>query len=222
MISGLRKFLFGAGPGEHLPDDVKAALAAWQESDAGALESSHFMTRYVVVDIATDGQNPDSDRITGIAATLVHQGVVSPEQSIFVDLAGSTVDDATVDRQLAAFLRFVGKSPLVSYHVAYVSGFLQQLLKKRLGIGFAPRWVDLTWLLPAMFGETSHKPMPLDDWLVAFGLDVGEGRRSPTANSLALARLLQMTIVRAHAKGVDTVDQLIDESKASSHLRRTH
>ena len=64
--------------------------------------------------------------------------------------------------------------------------------------------------------------MPLDDWLVAFGLDVGEGRRSPTANSLALARLLQMTIVRAHAKGVDTVDQLIDESKASSHLRRTH
>ncbi|WP_414076024.1 hypothetical protein, partial [Staphylococcus aureus] len=105
--------------------------------------------------------------------------------------------------------------------VAFVSAFLENLLKKRLGIAFAARWVDLAWLLPAMFGEKSHKPMPLDDWLVAFGLDVGEGRRSPSENNMILARLLQMLVVRAHAKGVDSVEALIEESKASSHLRRT-
>lgn len=216
---GIKKFLFGDGLNENLPPDVKSAVSAWLVQEAAGLESSHFLTRYVVIDIASDGMNPDSDRLTGIAATVVHQGIVSPEQSIYVDL--TTADEAGQARQLAAFLNFIGKSPLVSYHVAFVSAFLENLLKKRLGIAFAARWVDLAWLLPAMFGEKSHKPMPLDDWLVAFGLDVGEGRRSPSENNMILARLLQMLVVRAHAKGVDSVEALIEESKASSHLRRT-
>lgn len=216
---GIKKFLFGDGLNENLPPDVKSAVSAWLAQEATGLESSHFLTRYVVVDIASDGMNPDSDRLTGIAATVVHQGIVSPEQSIYVDL--TTADETVQVRQLAAFLNFIGKSPLVSYHVAFVSAFLENLLKKRLGISFSARWVDLAWLLPAMFGEKSHKPMPLDDWLVAFGLDVGEGRRSPSENNMILARLLQMLVVRAHAKGVDSVEALIEESKASSHLRRT-
>lgn len=216
---GIKKFLFGDGLNANLPPDVKSAVSAWLAQEAAGLESSHFLTRYVVVDIASDGMNPDSDRLTGIAATVVHQGIVSPEQSIYVDL--TMPDEALQNRQLAAFLNFIGKSPLVSYHVAFVSAFLENLLKKRLGISFSARWVDLAWLLPAMFGEKSHKPMPLDDWLVAFGLDVGEGRRSPSENNMILARLLQMLVVRAHAKGVDSVEALIEESKASSHLRRT-
>lgn len=217
---GIKKFLFGDGLNENLPPDVKSAVSAWLAQEAASLESSHFLTRYVVIDIASDGLDPASNKLTGIAATVVHQGIVSPEQSIYVDL--TSADEAIQARQLAAFLRFIGKSPLVAYHVAFVSAFLQNLLRKRLGIAFAARWVDLAWLLPAMFDEISHKPMPLDDWLTAFGLDVGEGRRSPSENNLMLARLLQMLVVRAHAKGVDGVDALIGESKASSHLRRTH
>jgi len=217
---GIKKFLFGDGLNENLPPDVKSAVSTWLEQEVPGLESSHFLTRYVVIDIASDGMNPDSDNLTGIAATVVYQGIVSPQQSIYVDLA--TADEEVQARQLAAFLRFIGKSPLVSYHVAFVNAFLQQMLKKRLGIAFAARWVDLAWLLPAMFGEKSHKPMPLDDWLTAFSLDVGEGRRSPSENNMMLARLLQMLVVRAHAKGVDGVEELIEESKASSQLRRTH
>lgn len=217
---GIKKFLFGDGLNENLPPDVKSAVSAWLAQEAASLESSHFLTRYVVIDIASDGLDPASNKLTGIAATVVHQGIVSPEQSIYVDL--TSADEATQTRQLAAFLRFIGKSPLVAYHVAFVSAFLQNLLRKRLGIAFTARWVDLAWLLPAMFDEISHKPIPLDDWLTAFGLDVGEGRRSPSENNLMLARLLQMLVVRAHAKGVDGVDALIGESKASSHLRRTH
>ena len=217
---GIKKFLFGDGLNENLPPDVKSAVSAWLELDVAGLESSHFLTRYVVVDIASDGTNPDSDNLTGIAATVVYQGIVSPEQSIYVDLTNG--DEVEQARQLAAFLKFIGKSPLVSYHVTFVNAFLQHVLKKRLGIAFAARWVDLAWLLPAMFGEKSHKPMPLDDWLTAFALDVGEGRRSPSENNMVLARLLQMLMVRAHAKGVDGVEELIEESKASSQLRRTH
>lgn len=215
---GIKKFLFGDGLREDLPADVRATVEQWLAAPADGLESSHFLTRYVVVDVETDGNG----RLTGIAASVLHQGVVQPALGIFVDLDASTADVATVDRRLAAFLRFVGKSPLVSYHLAYVAGLLQPAIKARLGVAFEPRWVDLAWLLPAMFGEISHQPMPLDDWLTAFGLDVGNGRRSAMENTLALARLMQMLVVRAHAKDVDTVEALIDETRASSHLRRTH
>jgi DNA polymerase III subunit epsilon len=221
MMFGIKKFLFGEGASENLPADVKAAVADWQALELTGLESSHHLTRYVIIDIASDGMNPESDRLIGIAATAMHMGIASPEQSIYVDLSSLPEDDPAVDRQLAAFLRFIGKSPLVSYHVAYVSAFLQQLLKQRLGINFQQRWVDLAWLLPAMFSEKSPKPLPLDEWLMAFGLDLGDGRRTPSENNLVLARLLQMLVVRAHLKGVDTADELIEESKASSHLRRT-
>lgn len=216
----IKKLLFGGAPNENLPADVKAAISAWQDMPVSDLESSHHLTRYVIVDIATTGSNPEHDRLTGIAATVMYQGVASPAQSIFIDLTASTAEDVAVDRQLAAFLQFIGKSPLVAYHVVLVRSFLEQLLRARLGIDFAPRWVDLAWLLPAMFSEKSHRPQPLDEWLTAFGLALGEGRRSPSENNFLLARLLQMLVVRAHAKGVNTVDQLIEESRASSELRR--
>lgn len=219
---GIKKLVFGHDVSELVPEDVRAVLQAWKSSEPVGLESSHFLTRYVIVDVATDGTNLDTNRITGIAATVMQHGIVSPEQSIFVDLSASTADDVTVNRQLVAFLRFIGKSPLVSYNVVFVNAFLQQLLKKRLNMAFHARWVDLAWLLPAMFEEKNHKPMPLDEWLLAFGLDVGEGRRTPSENTMVLARLMQMLVVRACAKGVDAVEPLIEESKASSKLRRTH
>lgn len=219
---GIKKLLFGEGASGTLPEDVRDAVNAWSASAGEELESSHFLTRYVVLDIATTGLDPERDRITGIAATVLHKGIIAPEQNLCIDLDQADADPALLDRQLAVFLRFVGKSPLVAYHAAYVAAFLQQLIRKRLGVAFQPRWVDLVWLLPALFGERSAKPLPLDDWLDAFGLDAGEGRRSPILNSLLLARLMQMLVVRAHAKGVDDVAGLIDESKASSHLRRTH
>lgn len=219
---GIKKLLFGNGPNENLPADVRAAIEDWQQHQAAPLESSHFLTRYVVLDVATEGQGEGDRQLVGIAASVLHQGVISPAESLYVDLSASTADAAAVDRQLAAFLRFVGKSPLVAYHVAFANEHLQALIKSRLGVNFAPRWVDLAWLLPAMFSEISHKPMPLDDWLLAFGLDVGSGRRSAMENNLLLGRLMQMLIVKAHAKDVDTVGSLIDESKASNYLRRTH
>lgn len=216
---GIKKLFFGNGLDDSLPEDVRAAVAAWQDSQAGALESSHFLTRYVVLDVESDGEG-SARQLTGISAAVVHQGVVDPAQSLFIDLRASTGDDLA--RRLAVFLRFVGKSPVVVYHEVFVSSLLDPLLKASLGVTWQPRWVDLAWLLPAMFEEKSHKPMPLDDWLVAFALDLGEGRRSSMQNTLILARLLQMLIVRAHEKGVDSPDELAAESRASTMLRRTH
>lgn len=218
---GIKK-IFSATPDvASLPADVQATLADWQGRVVDDLESTHFLTRYVVLDVVTDGPDPERNRLTGLAATEVHRGVLVPARSVYLDLSKQE-DAADKARGLAAFLQFIGKAPLVVFYAAHVGGFLLPTLRQQLGLSFQPRWVDLAWLLPALFAEKNHQPMPLDDWLEVFGLDLGEGRRSPNENCLALARIFQMLVVRAHSKGIDTVAELIDESRASSHLRRSH
>lgn len=223
MLS-LKKFLFmGGGTSVELPADLQAALDAWRESPDPGLDEVHFLTRYIVLDIVCSGPNPETDNLLSIAACTVQQAMIRPEDSIFIDFTASEGDVAAVDRQLMAFLQFVGKDPLVTYHVPFVSGFLQRACKQRLGVDFQPPWVDLAWLLPAMFSDKGDSIMPLDHWLEVFALlDTGSGRRSAMENTLLLARIFQMMLVRATGKDVDTAARLVDESRASITLRRTH
>lgn len=219
---GLKKFLFKSGTAVHLPDDLRAAVAAWRASPSPVLDDVHFHTRYVVLDITSTGVNPETDKLLSIAASSVRRATILPEDAFFLDCSISEGDAAAVDRQLMAFLQFTAKAPIVTYHVPYVGGFLQRAFKERLGINFQPQWVDLAWLLPAMFEDKGDSVMPLDYWIEAFGLDAGNGRRSAMENTLMLARIFQMLLVRANGKQIDTAARLIDESSASSFLRRTH
>ncbi len=218
---GLKKILFGETTPEHLPDEVRGALAQWRETPSPDLHGPHFHTRYIAVDIATSGSNPDTDRVLGIAAASVYRNMISSDDAIFLDL--STLDDeAEIARSLAAFLNFIGKAPLVTYHEPFVGMFLQRLLKSKLGVTLPQQWVDLAWLLPSMFEEKSHGVMPLDFWVGALALDSTDERRDAMVNTLLLARIFQMLTIRAIAKGIDNAFKLLDESRASSFLRRTH
>lgn len=204
-----------------LTDDVRGILEEWDEMPLPEPAALHFHTRYVVLDLATAGVDPENDRVLGIAAIGVHHNAISADDALFIDLSPSA-DATTLARQLAVFVKFVGKSPLVSYHVPYVAAFLQRLLREGLGISFQAQWLDLAWLLPSLFEEKHHSVMPLDFWIESFGLDDGEGRRDAMANTLLLACLFQILLVRAIAMGLDTMGRLFEESKASSFLRRTH
>lgn len=219
---GLKKFLFRGGSPARLPDDVRASLEVWRGSAAPNLDQLHFHTRYVVVDIVSSGLDPDKDQLLGIAASSIWQGAIQPDDSFYIDFTTLDGEGATVDRQLMAFLLFAAKAPLVTYHVPYVGGFLQRAYRERLGLDFQPQWVDLAWLMPSMFEEKGHTVMPLDFWLESFGLGSGEGRRDAMANTLLLGRVFQMLLVRAVGKEIDTVARLVDESRASSFLRRNH
>ncbi len=218
---GIKKFIFGDGLLDGLPADVKQAVGEWQALPAPSLENAHFLTRYVLLDVATDSARPENDRLAAIAATVVYRGELAPAESIFVDFSSSTANPDSSARQLAALLRFVGKSPLVCFHQGFAGTLLQQAIKRHLGIAFEPPWLDLAWLLPAMYSELSNQPLPLDQWVQNFGLDLGSGRRQPMENAFILARILQMLLVRAQGKGVGTADALVEESHASSVLRRS-
>lgn len=221
MLS-LKKFLFRGGAPASLPDDVRASLEAWRASSAPSLGDLHYHTRYIVIDIVSSGLDPEKDQLLGIAASGVWQGAIQPDDTFYVDFSTLDGEDSALDRQLMAFLLFAAKAPLVTYHVPYVGGFLLRAFKERLGLDFQPQWVDMAWLMPSMFDDKCHTVMPLDHWLDIFGLGAGEGRRDAMANTLLLGRIFQMLLVRAVSKQVDTASQLVDESRASSFLRRTH
>lgn len=229
---GLKKMLFrGNSASADLPADLQQALAAWRAAATPDLAEVHYHTRYIVIDLVTSGFKPQEDNLLGITAVgLTQGGCILPDDVMSLDFSGmenasdatiETTAGRTVDRQLMAFLQFIAKAPLVAYHWPFVGAYLQRAFKERLGLDFQPECIDLAWLLPSLFEEKAHTIQPLDHWLEAFGIEA-EGRRDSMANALALARLMQRLLVRATDKGIDTAAKLADESKASSHLRRTH
>lgn len=216
---GLKKF-FKSGNAAPLPADVVAALDGWRASEAPPTDDLHFHVRYVIVDIVTTGMNPEKDELLAISAVAVRQHSILPNDALSIDFGAAGDDPSAVDRQLMALLKFIAKAPMVGYHVPYVGNFLQRVYKERFGLDFQPQWVDLAWLLPSLFEDKAHSVMPLDHWIEVLGLDGGSGRRESMDNVLLLARLFQMLLVRAAGKQVDTAARLIDESRASSFLRR--
>ena len=220
---GLKKiFSRGNSAAADLPADLQQALADWRNLPTPNLADAHYHTRYVVIDLTTSGFKPNEDDLLGITAIALTQGgCILPNDVVSLDFSGMENESVTVDRQLMAFLQFTAKAPLVSYHWPFVGAFLQRAFKERLGLDFQPDCIDLAWLLPSLFDDKAQSLQPLDHWLEAFGM-AAEGRRDSMANALVLARLMQRLLVRATNKEIDTAAKLIEESKASSLLRRTH
>jgi DNA polymerase-3 subunit epsilon len=220
MAFGLKSFGFKgrAGAPENLPENVRQALESWRASPAPALDEPHFHTRYVVIDVATIGPRAEQDGLLGISAVGLQVGSIAAADAFALDFSA---DDPTVDSQLAAFLTYAAKAPLVTYHAPFVGGFLQHVYRERLAVDFQPQWIDLAWLLPSLFNDKSPTVRPLDEWLELLAIDSG-GRRDTMTNTLMLARSFQMLLVRANDQKILTAGNLIEESKSASFLRRTH
>ena len=220
MAFGLKSFGFKgrAGSPANLPDNVRQALESWRASPAPALDEPHFHTRYVVIDVATSGPRTEEDDLLGISAVGLQVGSIAAADAFALDFSA---DDPAVDSQLAAFLTYAAKAPLVTYHAPFVGGFLQHVYQERLAVDFQPQWIDLAWLLPSLFKDKSPTVRPLDEWLELLAIDSG-GRRDTMTNTLMLARLFQMLLVRANEQEILTAGKLIEESKSASFLRRTH
>lgn len=203
-----------------LPADIQQAINDWRASAGPNLADAHYHTRYIVLDAKTSGLDPAHDQLLGISAiALTQAGCIVPDDVIALDLAGLENEPVAVDRQLTAFLQFTAKAPVVCYHWAFLSAFLQSTYKARLGIDWQPQVIDLAWLLPALFDDMEQSVQPLDDWLARFGM-ASEGRRDSMANTIALARLMQRLLARAVEKGITSAADLVDETSATSFLRR--
>ena len=213
----------GARSLSKLPSDVRQALLEWRAGKVPELDEWHYHVRYVVVEIGTSGPRAPDDTLLGISAVGIQGGSIMPADAFSFDLAAGDVEGDAVDRQLMAFLAYSAKAPLVAFHSPSVSSFLKPAFRNRLGLDFEPQWVDLAWLLPSLYSDKYATLLPLDDWLERLGIQgQGSGRRDTMTNALVLARLFQMVLVRAIDKEILTAEDLVEESRATVFLRRTH
>jgi DNA polymerase-3 subunit epsilon len=119
---------------------------------------------------------------------------------------------------LLAFLEFVGKTPLVTYHAAFVEAMIRKAMRAYLGERFRRVWLDLAELAPELLGNDRHRRSDLDGWLERFGIEAHR-RHDAAYDALASAQLPLVVLAQAEAAQM-RVGQMVRSPDASRWLRR--
>lgn len=177
-------------------------------SRTAAFEAS----RYVVVDVETTGLNLVTDSLISIGAVAVTNGRIalqdsfsavlqqreaSRKENILVHgISGSAQRDGLPPAEaLLDFLEFLGKSPLVAFHVVFDETMIRRAIKQYLGFNFSHPWLDLAYVMPALNPALMHSHRMLDDWSQRFAI-YNEERHNALADALATAQLLLVAMAQ--------------------------
>ena len=228
-LGGALDFLFG---GPKVGGAQEHRLAVWQRLPAADLSLSHAHARYVVVDTETSGLDLRRDRLIAIGAAAVTRGTVplrdcfdvvlrqdqaSANANILIhgiggqtQLGGDEPKAAMLD-----FLDYLGRAPLVAFRAEFDRTMIERGVKSILGLSFRHPWIDLAFLLPALFPQTECRS--LDDWLAHFKIEGGQ-RHHAVADAFATAMLLQIALAAAQREDMGTARQLLAVQKAQAWL----
>lgn len=218
-------------PGQRL------ALDAYRARPAVPGGSRIQELRYVVADVETTGLNPHADRLISIGAVELESGRVpiangfevvfrqacaSDNANILVHGIDGTTQMSGADPVAAtlSFLDYARNSPLVGFHADFDRLMIDRAAREAVGIAPVNPWIDLAWLVPALFPEgRRNPPRGLDDWNAMFGIG-NLSRHNALADALATAQLLQVTLARAAAEGIGTLDELLRLERDQRWLRQ--
>ena len=196
--------LLGARP--ELTPQQAARLAAWQALPAPPPDRPFGESRYVVVDVESSGLNIARDRLIAIGAVAVTNGLIRVDDSFEIVLQQAQVSDkdnilihgigGTAQREgkppaeaLLAFLEYLGKAPLVAFHVAFDEAMISRAMKAHLGLKFRHAWADLAFVAPALHPQLARRHRSLDDWMALFRIG-NYARHSALADALSTAELM--------------------------------
>lgn len=220
--------LFGAKP--VLSPEQAARLDAWRALPALDPKTPIVASRYVVVDVETSGLNLAKDRLIAIGAVAVEGGQirltdsmevvlrqqrVSTHDNILIHGIGGTAQSEGVPpvEALLDFLEYLGKAPLIAFHVAFDQTMIDRALKTFLGLKFGHTWADLAYLAPALYPELARSHRSLDQWMTRFNLN-NYARHSALADALATAELMLALRTRMRANRIDNLLDMCALEKA--------
>lgn len=192
---------------------LRDTLARWQALPQPDLGKAHFETRYVVINTEATGLNLESDRLLAVGAIAIDGALLSPHDSYYARLEP---DPATA---LTNLLTFSGTGPVVVFNAAFNRSLLDRALTEHLGITPEWVWLDLHWLLPALYGEHIDRPARLADWMKAFGIETFQ-RHHALGDAWAIAQLMLAAQSRALALGLNTPRSLAELERSRRQLRR--
>ena len=208
----------------------RQAVADWQKLPAADMTRSHISIRYVIVDVETSGLNMKKDCLISIGAValvdgkldfndafqvVLRQDQVSTHENILIHGIGGSAQSEGMDpvKALLAFLRYIGKAPLVAYHAFFDQSMIDKAMRNYLGMEIGQTWIDLAWVLPDFFKYRADARVPLDDWLRLFNIE-NISRHNAVSDAYATAKLLQVVIAQGTHKGADSPASFIKIEKA--------
>ena len=215
-----------------LPPAQATRLAAWQDISPAVLSTPCVQARYVVVDVETTGLNLMTDTLISIGAVAVVGGRISLADSFSVVLQQDRVSrrenilihgiTGTVQREgmppadaLLDFLDYLGKSPLVAFHAALDEAMIQRAMRQYLGLSFKHPWLDLAYLMPALYPALARRHRVLDDWTGRFNIR-NAARHDALADAMVTAQLLQVALAQARFKQATDFSALRDLEKSAA------
>jgi DNA polymerase III subunit epsilon len=181
-------------------------LARWRALPEIPVNTGFDASRYVVVDVETSGLNIHKDRLIAIGAVAVVNGKlavgdsleivlqqhrISDKQNILIHGIGGTAQAQGVPPidALLDFLEFVGRDPLIAFHVAFDQAMIGRAIRDHLGFRLQHAWADLAYVAPALFPELARRCRSLDHWMTHFGIG-NYARHSALADAVATAELM--------------------------------
>jgi len=221
-------WLFG---GPKVGGALEARLLRWVRLPPADL-LSHRTARYVVVDVETSGLDLARDRVISIGAVavnemmldlgdcfeiLLRQEKASPAPNVLIHGIGGDMQlgGAEPAEALLAFFEYAGASTLVAFRAEFDQTMLEREARETLGVGLRRAFVDLAWLLPALF--PGRECRSLDEWLALFGIEMGE-RHQALGDALATAQLFQVALHAAARFEMANARALIRMQKAQRWL----
>lgn len=215
-------------PRPRLTPEQAERLAAWHALPAQS--QGDAPQRCVVVDVETTGLNLMSDTLISIGAVAVVDGRIALGDSFYMVLQQRESSrkenilvhgiSGSVQREgmepveaMLAFLEFLGKSPLVAFHVAFDETMIRRALRQYLGMSFKHPWLDLAYVMPALNPALVYSHRVLDDWIARFNIRI-DARHNALADALATAQLLQVAQAQARKKNIAGFAGLRDLEKA--------
>lgn len=199
-------------------------MSVWRELPEAGKKPGFEHSRCVVLDVETTGLNLMTDTLISIGAVAVVNGSIVLADSFYVVLqqressrkenilihgiSGSVQREGeTPADALLAFLEYLGKDPLVAFHVKFDETMIKRAMRQYLGISFKLPWLDLAYVMPALFPELMHSHRGLDDWSTHFKIR-NEDRHNAVADALATAQLLLVAVSRVRHTGDSSYEGL--------------
>lgn len=215
---------------KRLDAEQQRRLDAWAALPRAALDEPLAGSRCVVVDVETTGLNLMQDRLISIGAVAVVNGKVDFGDSFYVVLqqqaasgkgnillhgigATAQLEGVPSAEALLGFLDYLGKSPLVAFHVTFDETMIRRALREYLGLSFKHPWLDLAYVMPGLNPPLARKYHALDDWIAHFGIRI-DARHNALADALATAQLFQIACAQAGRKDISSFAGLQSLEKA--------
>lgn len=236
-MSWLSRIFGGEAPPEvELTPAQRQAVAAWEKLPAPDAERSHYLSRYVVVDVETSGLNMKEDTLISIGAVAVTNGLidfndafdvvlrqdqVSTNANILIHGIGGSAQSGGIEPAdaLIAFLQYLGKSRLVAYHARFDQTMIERAMSLYLGLRFDQPWIDLAWVVPDLFRDRINEQVDLDVWLRLFDIENIQ-RHNAVSDAYATAKLLQVVMAKGMQHRAESPASLAEIEKSRRWMRR--